>query len=108
MGFDRRRRLWETFGPEAFADPPITEPEEGSTLTGVVVLGLLVAVAFIPFLMWFSRVVFEYVELGFVLFGWLLILVAVLWLLTVRRKERFTRPDSEQNRDDAPTSQKCP
>lgn len=96
MRFSRRQLLWTSYGPEAFADPPITDREiEGSvgasTFTVAMLLGIPL-VAALPVFVWLSRNWLGAADLCFLIFAWLVVAASLIWLLVARRHPRDDEP----------------
>ena len=92
LKFTRRKRLWETYGPDAFATPPIRADEDDvSPADHTFVYGLLCALALtlslpIVVLAWFA--LFGTIDLCFCLASWLVVATSLEWILLRRRQER--------------------
>ncbi|MBU0716682.1 MAG: hypothetical protein KJ749_00400 [Planctomycetes bacterium] len=91
--FNRRKLLWETYGPEAFADPPIEKVEQPDESF---MYGLLAAVALtlvLPaiLLAWYG--LFGEFDLCFGLLAWVVVVVAIVWIMLVRRRRRVDAED---------------
>jgi len=92
MEFDRRERLWQTYGPDAFARPPVKRDEYEPTWTGSAfvagtLFGLILA-AIVPVAVWVSQ---DWLGVGdpwFVLFAWAVLAAAVIWLVVSRYRPR--------------------
>lgn len=86
--FNRRKRLWETYGPEAFAKPPISDVRQPDAdfmygfLTAVILMLLLPVIL----LAWYK--LFGKFDLGFGLFTWAVVVAAAVWIVLVRRRAR--------------------
>ena len=90
LSFSRRQLLWATYGPEAFADPPIVDDEingsvRSSAFAGVLLFGI-VLVAVLPIAAWVSRDWLEVNDLWFLLFAWLVVVASSIWLMVVRHR----------------------
>ena len=106
--FVRRKRLWETYGPEAFAEPPIADIEQPDAsfvfalLTAVGLTLLLPAIL----LAWYE--LFGKFDLAFGLFVWLVVVSAAVWLVLARRRAKRAPPASGDEppvpEDEAPPS----
>ena len=95
--FHRRKRLWEIYGPEAFANPPISDvqqPDAGFVyplLMGVILMLLLPAVL----LAWYN--VFGEFDLGFGLFAWAVLMAAVIWIVLARWRARAKHKQADDH-----------
>ena len=95
--FVRRKRLWETYGPEAFAEPPIPgvdQPDASFVFALLTAVGLTLLLPAI-LLAWYE--LFGKFDLGFGLFVWLVVLSAAVWIVVARRhaKSEPTEPEDE-------------
>ena len=86
--FHRRERLWKTYGPEAFAEPPISDLQQPDANFIYGLLTAVVAVLLLPaiLLAWYS--LFGRFDLGFGLFTWGVVVSAMVWIVVVRRRAR--------------------
>ena len=88
--FTRRDLLWREHGPEAFAEPPVTEPENPeATVRSTFVAGLLFAlvlVAALPLGLSVWRLAVGTYNLWGVLFTWLVIAGVLEWLFVIRHR----------------------
>lgn len=90
--FRRRERLWQTYGPDAFANPPVNREEYEPTWTGSAfvagtLFGLVLA-AIVPVAVWVAR---DWLGVGdpwFVLFAWAVLAAAVIWVVVSRYHPR--------------------
>lgn len=108
--FSRRRRLWQTYGPEAFADPPITPAEQEASRKDTVFLsglltGIIVTLCLpIVILMWIA--VFGTIDLYICLFAWIIIVVAAVWIAVAHRiykaGSNATKHNGENTQSDSP------
>lgn len=117
LPFSRRHRLWQTYGPEAFADPPITPAEQEAWrrdtafLSGLLA-GIIVTLCLpVVILMWIA--VFGAIDLYFCLIAWIVVVAAAVWLAVAARSHRAesnttkhdvenSQPDSSQDRTGRP------
>jgi len=90
--FVRRQRLWKTYGPDAFATPPILPGEDdvppGERTFLFVFFSTLVLTLSLPVvvLAWFA--LFGTIDLCFCLLSWLVVATSLEWILLRRRQER--------------------
>jgi hypothetical protein len=82
--FDRRSRLWEVYGPEAFAEPPITGDETRPAASTYAVLAAVVCMLLLPAVLLAWKAIFGQFDLGFALFAWGVMVVAVVWIVLIR------------------------
>ena len=96
MPFARRQRLWQMYGPEAFANPPITPKEQkASRKDAAFISALLVGVGVtlsLPLMIVLWMAVFGTIDLCFCLFVWIVSASVAVWL-TVARHKRKTPED---------------
>jgi len=98
--FDRAQSLWDTYGPEAFANPPLTAEEQADgTIASPLIAGLLFALVLIVALpigwaMWL--LLFGAFDYRGGLVTWLVIAAILEWLLVVRLRERRRSSSNEQ------------
>jgi len=110
LPFSRRPRLWQTYGPEAFADPPITPAEQEAARKDTAFLsGLLAGVIVtlclpIVILMWIA--VFGTIDLYICLLAWIVVVVAAVWLAVAHRtygaESDAARHNVEDSQPDSP------
>lgn len=100
--FSRRKRLWQTYGPEVFASPPIPEGDDPTSLAGSdFVAGLLMGLAMIaalPISLWIASYWLASRDLWFLLFAWLVIVAAGVWLTIVRRRRGRDRKTTKPSK----------
>ena len=88
--FVRRDLLWRDHGPEAFAEPPMTAPENPeATVRSTFVAGLLfglVLVAALPLGLAIWRLTFGTYNLWGVIFTWLVVAGILEWLFVIRHR----------------------
>lgn len=104
LAFSRRLRLWQTYGPEAFADPPITPAEQEAsqkdiTFLSALLAGLIVTLS-LPVLLLAWLAMFDTVDLCSCLLVWAVISSIAVWLTVVRRLFRGSKSDHETTEDD--------
>ncbi|UCC30487.1 MAG: hypothetical protein JSU86_20100 [Phycisphaerales bacterium] len=105
LPFSRRHRLWQTYGPEAFADPPITPAEQEASRKDTAFLsGLLAGVIVtlclpVVILMWIA--VFGAIDLHFCLIAWIVVVAAAVWLAVVARTPRAESNATKHNVEDS-------
>jgi len=105
LAFVRRQRLWKTYGPDAFATPPIRADEDDvSPADRTFVYGLLLALVLtlslpVVVLAWFA--LFGTIDLCFCLLSWLVVATSLEWILLRRRQERGAeaKADSDEGPD---------
>ena len=104
LGFERRKRLWKTYGPEAFATPPIRPDEDGvSPADRTFVYGLLWALVLtlsLPLVILGWLAVFGTIDLCFCLLSWAVVETSLVWIFLRRRRERMI--ESQASSMDSP------
>ncbi len=96
VSFSRRQRLWHTYGPEAFAKPPITPAEQDAQRKDTGFLsGLLAGIVVTLFLIvLLILAVSGTVDLCFCLFVWVVVVSASVWLMVVRHAGK-AKPEAD-------------
>lgn len=102
--FDRRERLWRTYGPEAFANPPMAEIEQpdANFMYGFLMAVILMLVLPAVLLAWYT--LFGKFDLAFGLFSWAVIMAAAVWIVLVRRRAHLSAGKRVDKTEDPPTT----
>lgn len=98
LPFERSRRLWQTYGPDAFATPPIRPGEDDvSPADRTFIFGLLWTVVLtlsLPAVVLAWLAVFGTIDLCFCLLSWLVVETSLVWILLRRRWARIAKNDA--------------
>ena len=82
--FSRRRRLWETYGPEAFALPDTDASDPASDRFIRVLLTVLIAVLLMPIVVSIYKSLFGTVDVLYTLIAWAVVAIAAGWIVLTR------------------------
>jgi hypothetical protein len=103
LRFVRRERLWKTYGPDAFAEPPVRPGEDESSSSDKTFLyGLfwgLVLTLLLPIVIYAWLAVFGTIDLCFCLFVWAFVAFSAEWIVIRRLQERAADGQSDRGSD---------
>ncbi len=84
QGFSRRERLWETHGPEAFADPEFDdeqgEADDANAAFVFAVFSVLLFTALFPLIVLIGKSIFGTIDLCFTVIAWLIVAFSLEWI----------------------------
>ena len=82
--FSRRRRLWETYGPEAFALPDTAAADPVPDRFVRVLLTVLIAVLLMPIVVSIYKSLFGTVDVLYTLIAWAVVATSAGWIVLAR------------------------